>query len=240
MHDQEIEKFGLFFGAHLDYTTLDRLKFTKVNHVEKARLQAQERALYGNKWFDYRFMHETLATFLFARAYGQVAKTIYGRHIDVRRVQWFQALKNEDVFRLAVPVQTGLWRARQFADALGMPYELYIEIAMERLMRYKRPFLPRPQQLYSDDAVQAARDGWHEYQGAKLYVATDVRYRNRYYRGWVHQDDHRKWVIDQLARRPDPASMIATYLWKYPVITPELVVNRWGSDMLARAHSFCS
>ena len=240
MNEQEIQKFGVFFGAHHTETRLETLMFTRIKHIPFERLRKQERALTFSKWFDYRFLHPVLATFLFSQAYATGANEMYRRYVDSERAHRFQALKSEDIFALAQVKLTGLWRARQHADALGMPYEIYVELAMERLMRYKRPYLPQPQQLYSDDAVAAARKGWFDRQETRVLVAADERYRNQFYVGLPVQDAHRRWVIEQIKRRMQPQYAIANYVWKDPVITEEMVIAQWGADTLERARSVCA
>lgn len=51
---------------------------------------------------------------------------------------------------------TMFWRARQHADALGMPYDRYIIAVMDRANELGTTELPAPNQLYADDMVRHA------------------------------------------------------------------------------------
>lgn len=48
---------------------------------------------------------------------------------------------------------TTLWRARQRADALGMPYDRYIISGMDRANKRGTSYIPTPNQLYEDAVV---------------------------------------------------------------------------------------
>ena len=128
----------------------------------------RERLLMETKWFDYRFMSPIDATELFVKCYvsayrrkwatnfasGEESKKLATRHGNWR--------SNQTEF-------TCFWRARQFADELGVPYDLFCDHALEVLLRkgYARP--ARPNQLYSEKNIQIiaehVREAWRE-QGA--------------------------------------------------------------------------
>lgn len=239
MHAFEKAKFGPFYGTDLSDTDLARLFYQKIQHVPEARRGRQERALIGTKWFDYRFMGPVLATFYYAQCYGEVHKRLFARHIDREAAERMRGAKYANIFEDHPSRVTGLWRGRQHADAIGMPYDLYIELAMERGMRYKRDYLPAPQQLYSEDAVKAAFEGWRERLTGRIYVATDPRYRNDHYIGQPSQINHRIWVLGQIERRPPiiRLDILKHYLINDPVITDELVAERFGADTLQLVRS---
>ena len=235
MHEIELEKFGVFYGAHLDGERLDRLMHDRIRHVDPWLLGKQERMLFRGKWFDYRFMHPTLATYLFARSYTTIYKVLFRRHVDHARAEGRLGFKDSDIFNSRE--LSGFWRARQHADAIGMPYELYIELAMEGLMRISRSFLPRPTQLYGDMALEAAQKGWRERLDSRLYVANDPRYRNDRFEGTPAQVAHRNFMLDQIGKRANRAHLVAQYVWKDPVLTEGEVVGRFGPEILDQARA---
>ena len=58
---------------------------------------------------------------------------------------------------------SGMWRARQVADALGMPYDPFIRSGMEYMLQESgKKRLPRPNQLWSEAQVQRAIEVWDD------------------------------------------------------------------------------
>ena len=51
-----------YFGSDLSVEDYERLR---INHIQHS-LALHEPALFDTKWFDYRFLHPTQATYLFA------------------------------------------------------------------------------------------------------------------------------------------------------------------------------
>lgn len=134
-----------YTGKHLqDYLdlTLDEYEQIAVERIGPALLK-REVDLFNNCWFDYRFMHPTLRTYVFADIYISLFKEFYERHIDIDstkargfsrpdpldnrppRISKERIEAGVKARKLRTP--TCLWRARQTADSLGMPYHEYIK-----------------------------------------------------------------------------------------------------------------
>lgn len=232
----EIDKFGATFGIQFNRDQLDRLVFDKISNP---KVHGGEPALFQTKWFDYRFLHPVAATYVFARAYREVFATLYKRHFD-HSVTLDPFYGNLDMFELRQAEITGLYVARQHADACGIPYPYYIEFVMEAGMRYKRDYLPRPTQCYQEDAVKKAITEWHKRLEARLFVATDPRFRLDRYRGLPVQNDHIKWTMAQIARRAQPADALARYVFKDRVLPLELATARFGGKTIAKAREIAA
>lgn len=234
----EIETLGDFFGTHKTPRMLERLMF---EFFQERKHFEPEPGLMAMKWFDYRFMHPVLATYYYAQCYRRVYKRKWERHVDRRTSVYAAGIKADDLFKADNATIRACWTGRQTADYFGMPYELYIELAMERAMGWKRDFLPRPQQLYSEQLTNAAHAGWVERQASRLFVAADPRYRLGAWRGdgTAHQRAHEAWVCDQLAKRTpgSRAILLGTYLWRDPVVRERFALERFGADTLTLARA---
>lgn len=229
---QEIDTLGVFYGAQKRPLELDRLMFT---HIPHERLDC-ERTLFTHKWFDYRFMHPALATYFFAHCYKTVYKRIYERHIDRQTARYASGIKTEDVFEDANTL-SACWRARQVADAMCIPYDLYVELAMTKALGWQRKFLPRPSQLYSDQIIEAVQAGWDERTKGRFEIANDPRYRIDQWADTPEQKAHESWVCTQIARRTPGtrAHLLHKHLWVDPVIRESLAIDRFGEEEIERA-----
>lgn len=233
MH-QEIDTLGSFFGAHKTPLMLERLTFTRIPHE---RLEC-ERTLFSHKWFDYRFMSPALATYYYAHCYRGVYRRIWERHLDRKSAQYAKGIKTEDVFDDANTL-SACWRGRQVADALGVPYDLYIELAMTKAMSWQRKYLPRPQQLYSDQIIEAVKEGWDDRTKGRFFVATDPRYRLDQWAATPAQLAHESWAATQIARRTPGtrAHLLHKHLWVDPIIREDFAVDRFGEEEVERART---
>ncbi|CAO3459905.1 hypothetical protein [Azospirillum argentinense] len=260
--DIELAKFGEFYGSFRTPTDQFRLLHT---HIEPAKtphdLFAQEPALFRSKWFDYRFLTPVMATYLYAEVYRRTYQRLFARHVDRERAKYARGTKFEEIFPdaggperkakrlLPAPPKratgeknkphqlTGYWVGRQVADAIGAPYDVYIELAMEKCLRWQREYLPRPTQLYSDQVINHVTDQWAERCRAKLYVAEDPRYRMERFKGTPDQIAHQTWLMDQLSRRPSGvrAHLLGKYLWDEPLLGVDAVVERFGPAIIQEA-----
>lgn len=129
-----------------------------------------EAELAAARWPDYRGLTATEATIEFARAYFYKHAHEYHKNIDASKAPFIFLREKAIVFWLdsdrafqKIADIDDLHRARQYADKLGMPYSFYLSVAYQvRLDYWKRPHLPRPNQLYSLPIIEAAIENWHE------------------------------------------------------------------------------
>lgn len=138
-------------------------------------------------WWEYRGVHPTRRTDLFAAYYRMLYQRYYAKYYDASRSEMVSGLPGDtNIFNLEVDIVpiteaqqarkgklerlrrsnlTSLWRARQSADELCISYPIYISAVFEsacmrwRNMATSTTFrLPRPQHLYGDRARTAALD----------------------------------------------------------------------------------
>jgi hypothetical protein len=196
------------FGVDVSTLDADRLVKTFLKRAYKPDI---ERALYTGKWFDYRFMNPVAATYQFAHEFKKVYRREFKRNIDSYKGEFITPLP-DDLFNAPATTIGGIWRARQIADAMGMPYEIYLDRAYHWALSYwKRKYLPRPCHLYSDLVTDRTAIDWVEHQHTYLYYSKLPQYLNVNYDARVKTlDDHRAWLRDQLALRHDNTDVAAT------------------------------
>lgn len=131
-----------------DWTT-EQCDALAVQFVPLNLLQ-EEADLFQTKFWDYRFLHPTQATQLFAHSYAQAKKHAVERRTDIWVGRNMKGIKAECIFELPQRTITGFWKGRQMADRLGIPYDFYCEYAMLFADVARWENLPTATQLYSD------------------------------------------------------------------------------------------
>jgi hypothetical protein len=158
----------------------------------------RERNLYGQKWFDYRFLSPIAATAKFYVLYQDVYRWKYAANIDT-----LEAEQKTGVSRKGTRGErTAFWRARQFADELGVTYEIFLHAAFQVCIRRGWGRLPYINQLYGDKNREAIAIAvkllWAEHIGSRFTISSLPQYREESYSGLEAQIDHRNWVMDQI------------------------------------------
>lgn len=202
----------------------------------KPRLLAYEAGLYKAKWFDYRPLHHTAATLLFASFYRD-------EHIRAH-AKWFDAESaypglSVDHEKIKPADFTSLWKGRQAADSYGIPYGFYIKAAMTAVMRekmYKR--VPRPNQLYASHIIQAAAESWDDYTRRRFVMAEDKFY---VFDGQEHddRDEHASWILSQARNRANPQYALSEALGA-GFLLPEQIENEFGTATYFKTRALLS
>ncbi|SCW95719.1 hypothetical protein [Ancylobacter rudongensis] len=184
------------------------------------KFQDFDLGLFATKWFDYRHLTPLQATRLYTAALEPVYQRIYAREFDREKAKY---IKVADLDKLleglrrgdshAKATFTACWRGRQVADALGMPYEIYLDLIVSaRLRRWQRTQMPRPQHLYHEYDVEKVQLRWEEMQASDLYLAEHPAYMVQNYQGALHQNDYHEWLIKQARLRQNTAYYIARFI----------------------------
>ena len=220
----------VIFGLDVSRIEADRLalKFIRKDWMEV------ERALITGKWFDYRFLSPVAATYLFAHEFKKIYRATYKLNVDSERGEHVKPLP-EDLFKAPKNVVSGIWRARQVADAMGMPYNVYLGRAYHWSLRYwNHRHLPRPQQLYTDMITDRTAVDWEEIQGARLYYSALPGFKNPLYQSLKAQDDQHEWLFSQMARRGNSVEIV-TRMIEEDLIPIEKLQARLDPEVCAGA-----
>lgn len=205
------------------------------NHRKWLRFEVP---LMQTKWFDYRGLTAVQATYLFAHYYREAFKRNFRIYVDHRRADYVKALKHEDLFDCDSAVVSGIWRARQHADAMGMPYEDYLEDALERAMKVQREHLPKTTQLYTDAIVSYVQERWEERQRSKLYVGRSDIYMNQNYLGLPAQNAHHEWLFRQAELRPNRAYWLNQLVYEHQRLPEEKMIARYDPNLVKKIQEY--
>jgi hypothetical protein len=111
----------------------------------------------------------------FAKVFVEGYRVAWARHEDITEAQFKQALPaNGPMIFATHPVTAlALWKARQLADRLGVPYDFFTRHAVELPLQGRSRHIFQPNQLYSskfaDDIHKHVLHEWHK--------TTEVRWR---------------------------------------------------------------
>ncbi len=231
---------------------------------------AVEAPLYRGKWFDYRFLNPVQATYLYASEYVIAYRNAFRTNMDSERAQFIKPLDIERLFlepapptRFADEIEekwekrlkehirkikahklrtSGIWRGRQIADAMGMPYKVYLELAFHWALRYwQQSNLPRPQQLYSDMIVDRATIDWEARQKTEFFYSSLPQYANAAYEDAIEfingdeklegtilqsQNAHHEWLLEQCKERSNGHALLAQMVFHDRILPLDKVKGR--------------
>lgn len=241
-----------------------------MNRWIKSEWLAVEAALYRGKWFDYRFLNPVQATYIYAHEYVKAYRQAFRTNMDYARAEFVKPLDIERLFvepaapsRFADETEekwqkrlkehakkvkshklrtSGIWRGRQVADAMGMPYKVYLELAFHWALRYwQQANLPRPQQLYSDLIVDRATIDWETRQKDEFFYSTLPQYGNYNYERAMKiiaeqpglentalhsQNAHHEWLLEQCKDRVNGYRLLAQMVFRDQVLPLDKVRSR--------------
>ncbi|MBA8881754.1 hypothetical protein [Phyllobacterium myrsinacearum] len=214
-------------------------------HIVGKPLLEHELELFASKWFDYRELTPLAATRRYIDVYGEIYKRHFAENLDSRAAQYVKPLTVEKVFDgLAQGLRKykrwfiGFWRGRQVADALGMPYHLYIDLALKFRMRYwNQRHLPQPEHLFGELDVEKIQKRWEEMQSTRLYLSDEPAYIMQNYRGIGHQDDYHEWLMKQAGLRSNPPEFLARFV-NDDLLPLEKIENRYDDFMVERVNRY--
>lgn len=210
------------FAESLDTRTLNIEDECHVIVLIPKTVRDNDKALFTSKWFDYRFMTPFEATMEYMRAFETIGRRIYRRELDLNRSQHIQFLTPERLKRILEEGKmttalksklTGFWRGRQVADALGMPYEDYLEQAITLRMRaWQRTYLPRPEQLYDMVMVEKIQAKWEELKAATVYLPKHHAFLSQNYGDLPVQNDFHEFLFQQASAGGDRFFQLARFV----------------------------
>lgn len=219
--------------------------------VDKALLK-HELWLFTRKWFDYREITPLAATRLYMEALNQAYRRHYKENFDRTAGNYVITASIDKIFReMTAEIEgtgvmsrksklnlVGCWRGRQCADGLGMPYEVYTEMALRaRLSYWSQAHMPRPVHLFSEMVVEKTLAKWEELQAGKLFLSELPSYMIQNYVGAAHQNDYHLWLMDQADKRANKPYYLARFV-REDALPMAKVQERYDTDMCERVESF--
>ncbi len=212
-------------------------------HFIDKDLLALDPELYRTKWFDYRMMTPLQATRHYIEAFGAVYREYYAAEISKKASLYIRVPTVDTIMEgLGAGVQkvkrvfSGMWRGRQVADAIGMPYREYIHTVMGlRLRHWDQNHLPPATHLYKQEDVERTIQRWEEMQTGRLYVSDEPAYMIENYHGIAHQDDYHEWLFKQASLRGNPWYVLAQFV-NQNRLPLDKIEARFDPELVERVH----
>jgi hypothetical protein len=204
--------------------------------IEK-KLWQDEPDLQELAFVQYRYMTPLARTEAFTQLYYEIYIAAYAKQFPDEDVSQKRPI-DPDFARNDLGVMNALWTARAWADAQGIPYDVYLEAIITGHMvndRWQQP--PRPNQLYGKLARPRVRDLPSPKQIAeRLYGEDwDRRFFAAAYRGDPVQDAAIALLRGIVLGSDDPAATLSKYLCARQAITLEAAEATFGSELVASA-----
>lgn len=206
----------------------------------------RERRLYQLKWFDYCFLSPAKATKLFADSYIKAYREAWARHFDrdesARRRGLFKvpSFSAPDPSSKERQLLTSLWRARQFADELGVPYDFFCRSAFQFWLDQGPTRLPQPNQLYSaqwrERIAAAVTSTWEERRNSMEMYAKARQFLAAAKRDTAAQKRYVQWVVDTLRRKHGHPHQIAWAISRN-ILTEVEALDAFGAERIESARS---
>lgn len=199
---------------------------------------AEEHEVLQSAHLPYRYMSSWERTELFWRTYKSMYKRFRGR----RAPKAIEDHRN-DLEALDNKTFVALYRARQRADAIGMPYTQYIGYVMRRYEERGSAHVPAPNQLLSDDLLPGLIET-HEAQrkdpSAALFPTNfDPRFYAMNYVGDPVQLMALEAITSEInsAGPARKANLLARHLNVDKTISESEAVTRFGAELVEDAKS---
>ena len=135
---------------------------------------------------------------------------------------------------------TSIWRARQCADLLGVPYDFIIRETIDAPMASGHCHtMPRPNQIAGALTREAIRDRvrqkWTDWAAvnSSSMISRLPQYMDHAYRGLHAQDAHRDWVLERLGDGHPRNVGRACYIFQ--TLPEDRAVAHFGEERIAQA-----
>ena len=219
-----------------------------------AKLTHGESDLFVTKWWDYKRLHPMDATFIFAHYYAEQMKTEMNRRKGHNRRGYYKALKSPSLLKCSKKEITGIWKARQKADELGIPYDFYCAAATKYADKFKWKHLPRPWQMYGQSSkyvgeewyktmVQYITDAWAERTAAEPQFSKDDFYKIENFSKHVYQVRHQLAVLTYIDTLQSKHIAMYSFIHKDKILIPGMVKAYYredAPDLLERVARFAA
>ncbi|OAD82853.1 hypothetical protein ATN89_17365 [Comamonas thiooxydans] len=180
------------------------------------------------KWFDYRLLHPTEATYLWAHFYNEQAKKFYATCKDTGTADSVVGIAPADALRSREA--NSVWRARQVLDKIGCPYPWALQFLMRRAINNGWRTFPRPNQMYGYDSVVDLYNAWKERVARELTYSREPFFLALQWEEHPVQVAHIEFVVDQLSKRAAPRHRLVSRLIKEGVLDEALATRFFPAE----------
>lgn len=222
-----------YFGNNLTTDRYDALAVVAINE----KFLKLESALFSSKWFDYRHLHPTQATYLFAHHYDLEYRKIYQRIRDQERGQYVKGTKGKDC--MLKKEVSGFWKGRQNADRLGVPYGLYVGSIMKFLIEdniWQR--IPRPTHLYSAKVTEFMKDKWLTVLDTEIIQPEIAHLSDDNLFSTQCKQDIERYLCECIQMRKNGHFALSRYMCDLKIITEQTAIKYFSELTIQKAKKF--
>lgn len=216
----EIEQVhGIFYGCTLDQAQCEILAIQNIDR----KILAIEPKLYAYKWFDYKELHPTMATYLFAHHYNRAYGDFMGACLD-RGKRFMVSFKGKDV--MLAREKKSFWKLRQKIDELGIRYDFFCREAMNWCIAngWRQP--PRPAHVATnDELIIHVTNLWEMECRGKIQWAISPRYTAAAFVGAPDQLAYEKHLMERIMQRAHPKFSIHAALYLHDALRIEAAIQ---------------
>lgn len=224
---------GYFYGHDLTFL---HAELVAIQHVSDALLK-KETGLMQTKWFDYRRMHPTKATYYLAHCYNRAYQDCVSVMKD-RSGKFMRGFKGLDVFQSKEKLS--FWRLRQLVDSLGIRYDFFLRHAMDWHVNAGWLQPPRPSHLGANqDMITDVMMAWEEECAARIQFARDPRYKAKNFIGHTDQLAYEDFLIAQISHRRHPQYSLHAALYIEDALRIERAVQAFDARVIDAAIDEC-
>lgn len=226
------EWFGEFYGHDLHFLHCEVLAIQNI----PAKLLKKEPELHATRWFDYRRMHPTKATYLFYAMYVRAYRDFITKTRDRGMGSGILPFKGVKGDFMNAKEKQALWRLRQVADSLGLRYDFFLRFAMNWKIEHNWHHVPRPVHLAANEEMLAdCMLAWEQECRNSLQLCKDERYLAQNFFGHADQLAYEAFIVGQIKTRAHPKYSLHAALYTYGVLRIEAALMHFSRDQVEAA-----
>lgn len=234
IHIYVAETLDTYFGKDVSMDVCNAIAL----RVATRPMLKLETSMMQTKWFDYRSQHPSHLGYLWAFYYREA----YKRFLTTYRTEkgiYMNGIVGKDVFASVKekinPASKAVWRARQKADQIGIPYDFYIRAVMNHAesTSWARP--PRPQHFYSDDMVAVVVDAWKVKLTTQIITAEQDRFLAEHFEGNFDQRDYQSWLVASIKKRAHKEFGIHYCMVEKKQLLEKIAIYQFGEELVKKA-----
>lgn len=151
--------------------------------------------------------------------------------------------KAERISQLSARDFTSMWRARQRADAMGMPYDQFVIAFFDHADTHGTDHLPAPNQLCDDDKLPMVIKKYDELKAAGRIDPFEHGFDPRFYAVNYVGDSQQRAALDMIEAEINalgPASKagrLALYMKFRQIVSEEEATRRFGAELVEAAQA---
>ena len=151
----------------------------------------------------------------------------------------FNARNRQPTDPMKLQETLGLWKARQVADEIGMPYDLYIGAIMRFLIQgniWQR--IPRPVHLYSNKVKEFIAEEWVNMLNTSVIEPEISHLSDDNDFSIQCKQDIARWLCEQLKTRKSPHFGLSHFIYEIKLIPEEIALLYYSSETIEKAAKF--